>query len=172
MQCSHRGLVRSLSALVVAVAAVWQAASTAPPESCTARRPQLVPLVLHRAPPLVEEGIELLVRPLVAVLHLVAVCAARQAMCTLAERGVAPALADHRFRRRRRVVCGAVEACVPAGPAWSDAAARVRMLEPKGTTLDRNRDFVELPLRRLARQAWVVVRCSRRWNPQLWCSTP
>ena len=32
--------------------------------------------------------------------------------------------------------CGAVEAYVPAGPAWSDAAARVRMLEPKGTTLD------------------------------------
>ena len=54
--------------------------------------------------------------------------------------------------------CGAVEAYVPAGPAWSDAAARVRMLEPKGTTLDRNRDFVELPLRRLARQAWVVTR--------------
>ena len=52
--------------------------------------------------------------------------------------------------------CGAVEAYVPAGPAWNAAAARVRMLEPKGTTLDRNRDFVELPLRRLARQAWVV----------------
>ena len=32
--------------------------------------------------------------------------------------------------------CAAVEAYVPAGPAWSDAAARVRMLEPKGTTLD------------------------------------
>ena len=52
--------------------------------------------------------------------------------------------------------CGAVEAYVPGGPAWNDAAARVRMLEPKGTTLDRNQDFVELPLRRLARQAWVV----------------
>ena len=66
------------------VAAVWQGASTAPPESCTASRPQLVPLVLHRAPPLVEEGIELVVRPLVVV-PLVAVCAARQAMPTLAE---------------------------------------------------------------------------------------
>ena len=32
--------------------------------------------------------------------------------------------------------CAAVEAYVPAGPAWNAAAARVRMLEPKGTTLD------------------------------------
>ena len=49
------------------------------------RRPQLLALVLHRAPPLVEGDIERVVKPLVAVLHLVAVCAAGQAMSTLAE---------------------------------------------------------------------------------------
>ena len=116
------------------VAAVWQRASTAPPESCTASRPPLLPLVLHRAPTLVEEDIELVVKPLVAV-PLVAVCAARQAMATLAERGVARALADHRVRQRRRVVRRGDGLRVLAGPAWSEAAARVRMLESKGASV-------------------------------------
>ena len=31
--------------------------------------------------------------------------------------------------------CAAVEAYVPAGPAWNDAAARVRMLESKGASV-------------------------------------
>ena len=42
----------------------WWAASTMPRESCVAWTPQLLPLVLHRAPPLCEEDIEPVVRPL------------------------------------------------------------------------------------------------------------
>ena len=105
-----------------------------PPESCTALRPQLLPLVLHRAPTLVEEDIERTVKPLVVV-PLVAMCETRQAMATLAERGVARALADHRVRQRRRVVRRGDGLRVLAGPAWSEAAARVRMLESKGASV-------------------------------------
>ena len=191
---------------------MWQGASTAPPESCTASRPQLVPLVLHRAPPLVEEGIELLVRPLVAVLHLVAVCAARRAVCTLAgvrsrsracrsscsatktrraarwrptcllgQLGATQQRAFACWSRRERAwpysghnkkrtvsvgsrgrlgwyqapACGAMEAYVPGGPAWNDAAARVRMVEQRGPTLDTGLGAASQN-RRLARQSWVV----------------
>ena len=51
-----------------------------PREACVDWTPQLLPLVLHRALSLCEEGVERVVRPLVAALHLAHVRAAGQAM--------------------------------------------------------------------------------------------
>ena len=94
-----------------------------PRESWT---PQLLPLVLHRAPPLCEEGIGHIVRPLVAVLRLAHVRAAGVVMYSRRSEESLPRVPISKFGNED-ASCGAAEACVPARPARAEAAARVRI---------------------------------------------
>ena len=89
--------------------------------------PQLLPLVLHRAPPLCEEDIGRTVRPLVAVLHLAHVRAAGVTMYSRRSEESLPRVPISKFGNED-ASCGAAEACVPARPARAEAAAHVRIL--------------------------------------------
>ena len=106
--------------------------NNAAPLACSvgARRPQLLPLVLRRVPPLGEEDLERVVRQISSPCCTWFTCVKLVKPRTLAG-----------LRRRSRACrsdfgdgdlsCGAAEAYVPAGSSWTEPAARARILEAK-----------------------------------------
>ena len=128
---------------VAATPSPWRAASTMP-RLLRARRPQLLPLVLRRAPPLGEEDLERVVRQISSPCCTLLTCVKLVKPRTLAG-----------LRRRSRACrsdfgdvdfsCGVAEAYVPAWSSCTEPAARVRMLEAKGTTPEAGLTYLLTP---------------------------
>ena len=92
---------------------------------------------------------------LVAVLHLVHVREAGRA--TYSRRTEASPRACRSDFGDGDFSCGAAEAYVPVGSSSTEPAARVRMLEAKGTTPGHSSELRSTR----ARQSWVVRGCAR-----------